>query len=255
MKKRISVVFAVAFLITFSAYANEKWSVQKTAGALSACYQSVSTMYCAGSMNKKVTETDLKHYLSVYLYFAKDDAKKADLVVQPGIMRLIKGSRSEQGDRILKGAYDYLLREGKSKSIMLSAGVDKSGQSVMSEAEQIIEIESVNWPKYIDSTIDTISCTSDQKVNLTFKVTNSLKKDFLLKGEEVELRIMSGRHEILSVGSVKDGNSVIKAGETALFQVDIPVTGDMLPSMRYRIIPFIRNIQVSKEDFSVLCEK
>ncbi|HPV21527.1 MAG TPA: hypothetical protein PK102_07815, partial [bacterium] len=97
MKKRISFVFAVTFFITFSAYANEKWSVQKNAGALSACYQSVSTMYCAGSMNKKVTETDLKHYLSVYLYFSKDDAKKSDLSVQPGIMRLIKGSRPEQG--------------------------------------------------------------------------------------------------------------------------------------------------------------
>ena len=255
MKKRISFVFAVTFFITFSAYANEKWSVQKNAGALSACYQSVSTMYCAGSMNKKVTEIDLKHYLSVYLYFAKEDVKKSDLSVQPGIMRLIKGSRPEQGDRVLKGVYDYLLREGKSKAIMLSFGAGKNDQKVMSESEQIIEIESVNWPKYIDSSIDSISCTSDQKVNLTFKVTNSLKKDFIIKGEEIELRIMSGRHEILSVGSVTEGSSTIKAGETKSFQVDIPVTGDMIPSMRYRIIPFIRNIQVSKEDASVLCEK
>lgn len=255
MKKRISVVFAFVFFMTFSAYATEKWSVQKTAGALSACYQSVSTMYCAGSTNKKATETDLKHYLSVYLYFAKDDAKKSDLTVQPGIMRLIKGSRPEQGDRILKGAYDYLLREGKNKAIMLSIGVDKNSQAVMSESDQIAEIESVNWPKYIDSIIDTISCTSDQKVNMTFKVTNTMKKDFILKGEEIELRIMSGRHEILSVGSVTEGSSTIKAGETKSFEVNIPVTGDMIPSMRYRIIPFIRNIQVSKEDASVLCEK
>jgi hypothetical protein len=193
---------------------NEKWSVQKTAGALSACYQSVSTMYCAGSTNKKATETDLKHYLSVYLYFAKDDAKKSDLTVQPGIMRLIKGSRPEQGDRILKGAYDYLLREGKNKAIMLSTGVDKNSQTVMSESDQITEIESVNWPKYIDSVIDSISCTSDQKVNMTFKVTNTMKKDFFVKGEEIELRIMSGRHEILSVGSITEGSSTIKAGET-----------------------------------------
>jgi hypothetical protein len=138
---------------------------------------------------------------------------------------------------------------------MLSKGKNKETQSVLTESDQINEIEATNWPKYIDSSIDTITCTKDGKVSLTFKVTNSMKKDFSFNGDEVELRVVSGRYEILSSGSINESKVVIKAGETKMFSIEIPITGDMVPSMRYKIVPFIKNIEVSKEEASVLCEE
>jgi hypothetical protein len=66
---------------------------------------------------------------------------------------------------------------------------------------------------------------------------------------------VSGRYEILSSGSINESKVVIKAGETKMFSIEIPITGDMVPSMRYKIVPFIKNIEVSKEEASVLCEE
>ncbi|MGI6394740.1 MAG: hypothetical protein ACOX2F_08485 [bacterium] len=254
MKKQF-LAAAFIFCIPFFIYADKKWSTEKSSGIVNVCYRSLDAVYCAGSSNKKATTDDLKHYLSVFLYFTKDDINKDDLKLHPGIVRLVKGARAEQGEKVLKMTYDYLLREGKSKFVMLSSGKDINSQKMMTETEQATEIESVYWLKYLDSHIETITCTSDGKVNLTFKITNNMKKDFFVKREDVELRIVGGRYEMLSVGTISECSALIKSGETKSFQVDVPVTGDMIPSMRYRIIPFIKNIQASKEDFSVLCEK
>jgi archaellum component FlaG (FlaF/FlaG flagellin family) len=254
MKKRFFLFATILFCLIFNLNANDLWSTQKKAGALSVCYRGISEMYCAGSMDKKVKEIDLRHYLSVFLYFSQYEVNKSNLALHPGIKRVVKGARPGDGKDVIKKVYDYLLREGKRRSIMLSAGKDKVSQKVMTECDQITEIESINWPKYIDSVIDTVVCTSEGKVNLSFKVTNSMKKDFSFKGEEVELRVMGGRYEILSVGSVKESKITLKPGETKAFEIDIPITGDMVPSTRYSIIPFIRNIQVSKEGGFVVCE-
>jgi hypothetical protein len=255
MKRGSFALFALIVCLTLNAGANEKWQTQKTAGALSVCYQALAEMYCAGSVDKKTAEIDLKHYLSVFLYFSSYEVNRNDLVLQPGITRLIKGARPESGKKVIQGAYDYLLREGKRKGVMLSKGKGKETQVVFTETDQINEVEAVNWPKYIDSSIDTIVCTKEGMVGLTFKVTNSMKKDFVFNGDEVELRIVSGRYEILSAGSVKESRIVLKVGETKSFSIDIPITGDMVPSMRYKIVPFIKNIEVSKEEASVLCEE
>lgn len=254
MKKSFLLVAVALFWFTFTVTAGGLWSTEKYACVHSVCYKGVSELYCAGSADKKVMENDLKHYLSVFLYFSNYEVNKSDMILQPGIKRLVKGTRPEDGKKLLQSVYDYLLREGKRKGIMLSIGKDAVTQKVFSEVDQIYEIESVNWPKYIDSSIDSIVCTANESINASFKITNTMKKEFLFKGEEIELRIVGGRYEFLSAGSVKEEKVVLSAGATKTFSVDIPITGEMIPSMRYKIVPFIKNIKASKEDFSVLCE-
>lgn len=257
MRVRIFTVFFAFLCFSLSVNAVEKWSIEKAAGALTVCYQASSSVYCAGSTNKKAGETDLKNYLSAFLQFAGYEVNKTDMILHPGIIRLIKSSRPEQSDRVLKGVFDYLVRERKRFSISIFSGADKNSQNIISETDTVNIIESVNWPKYIDSSLESITCTTDQKINLNFKIKNSMKTGFFFYEDESEIRVLGGRGDILSVGSISTEHKKIevKAGETADYNISIIFTGEMDQSTRYSIVPFIKNIQISKEEAFVLCKQ
>ncbi|HNW81327.1 MAG TPA: hypothetical protein PKG52_00395 [bacterium] len=257
MKKSLMVfILAVSFPF-LSVSAKDSWSSQKTDGIASVCYQNSSMMYCAYTENKKGGETDLKNYLSVFLQFGGYDVTLSEMVLQPGIVRLIKGSRPEQYDRVLRGVFDYLLREKKRFAISISSGSDLTGQTKFSETDLVDIIEAVSWPKYIDSAIDSITCTEDSKITLNLKMTNSMKKPFLFFADESEVRVLGGRGDILSVGSIAPEHRKIeiKAGETADYSISIIFTGEMDKATRYAIVPFIKNIRISKDESFVLCKQ
>lgn len=257
MKKSLMVLIFAVFLPFLSVSAKDSWSSQKTAGITSVCYQSSSMMYCAYTENKKGGEADLKNYLSVFLQFGSYDVTLSEMVLQPGIVRLIKGSRPEQYDRVLRGVFDYLLREKKRFAVSISSGPDFAGQNKFAETDLIDIIEAVNWPKYIDSALDSITCTEDSKISLNLKITNSMKKAFVFFADESEIRVLAGRGDILSVGSIAPEHKKIeiKAGESADYAISIIFTGEMDKATRYAIVPFIKNIQITKNEFFVLCKQ
>lgn len=254
MKKAVFAIllFMVPFL---SVSAEDVWSVQKDGGVTSLCYRGAASVYCAASENKKGSVTDLKNYLSVFLQFGGFDVNAADMVLQPGIVRLIKGSKPEQYDRVLRGVFDYLMREKKRFAISVSSGADIIGQNKFAEPDLVDMIESVNWPKHIDSAIDSIVCTEDSKVVLNLKITNSMKRAFVFFADDSEVRILGGRGDILSVGSIAPEHKKmeIKPGESADYSISIIFTGEMDKATRYVIVPFIKNIQITKNEFFVLC--
>ncbi len=255
MKKLVLAIslFMMPFL---SVSAKDVWSVQKDSGVTSVCYSGSATVYCAYSENKKGGETDLKNYLSVFLQFGGFEVNASDMVLQPGIVRLIKGSRPEQYDRVLRGVFDYLLREKKRFAISVSSGADIIGQNKFAESELVDIIEAVNWPKYIDSSVDSIACTDDSRITLNLKITNSMKRTFVFFADDSEVRVLGGRGDILSVGSIAPEHKKmeIKPGESADYSISIIFTGEMDKATRYAIVPYIKNVQITKNEFFVLCQ-
>jgi len=213
-------------------------------------------MYCAQSSKKGVKERDLKQFLSVYMQFSDEKIVKSEMVIHPGIKRLIRSSRSNEGARILKGVYDFLIREAKRKKIEISTGSSKTSQKVFSADEQTSHIQLIQWPKFISATIENINCTVNEVIKFTLRITNSLKHDFALKRDDVEIRIMNRTNALLTVGSIDKDRAVIKQGKTELFPIAIQMTAAMDPRDTYLIIPIIKKVQVAKkEKLEVTCQK
>jgi hypothetical protein len=250
MSKRCVVVFLVLSGFYLSLSGGDKWTTQKEEKSTRVCYQTFSEVYCAES--SKGGEVDLKNFLSAFLQFSIDNINKGDMKLHAGIVRLMKRSRPEQGDRILKGVYDYLARESKNKGIIISTGKDISSRKTFSPEEQTAQIEAINWPAYITASMEDVKCDPADKATLTIKIVNSTKKEFKAKAFEIEVRVFGGRNDMLSAGTVTTDVS-IKAGETGSFPVEIQVTGDMVPDTRYTLHPFIRNIRVKSEETPVTC--
>ena len=251
MSKKIVVLFLVLSGFVFSLTASDKWSTQKEEKSITVCYQTFSEVYCAES--SKGNEVDIKNFLSAFLQFSIENINKGDMKLHAGIIRLIKSSRPEQGDRILKGVYDYLARESKNKGIVISTGKDISSRKAFSPEEQTAHIEAINWPAYITAAIEDVKCDPSDKATLTIKITNSTKKEFKAKSFEIEVRVFGGRSDMLSAGAVSTDIS-IKEGETGSFPVEIQVTGDMVPDTRYTLHPFIRNIRIKSEETPLICK-
>jgi len=251
-----SLVFSMSILfLTFSLFGAGNWSTQKAAGAVTVCYKASSTTYCAQSPNKKTNEKDLKYFLSVFMQFSDESVNKNEMLLHPGIKRLIKSSKKNEGARILKGVNDFLTREAKRKNISISTGKDKASQKAMAPCDQKIVINEIQWHKFVEVTIEDISCTPDEIIKMNLKITNSLKSDLIIKRDQVEIQIMSSGNEIMTVGSINVDKAVINPGKTASFPVNIQMTGDMNPLMGYQLVPIIKKVDVLKEKPYVKCKK
>ena len=253
MRSILLSVFTV--FLTFNLFGVGNWSTQKTAGAKTVCYHGSSTMYCAKSPNKKTKEKDLKQFLSVFMQFSDETVSKNEMLLHPGIKRLVKSSRKTEGARVLKGVNDFLKREAKRKKISISTGKDKSSQKVFSEEDQKNRIDAIQWHKFVEVSIDDISCTPDEIIKLNLNITNSLKNDLIIKRDQVEIRIMSSGNQIMTVGSIEVDKAVIDPGKTVSFPIKIQMTGDMNPLMGYQLVPIIKNVNVLKEKPYVKCKK
>ncbi len=253
---RVSTVF-ILVLFCFFINADQGWSTDRTDDSLKVCYSTPSLVYCASGSSKQSKEPDLRNYLSVFLQFGGYEVNEKDMQLHPGIRRLISRTRPEQKERILTGVVDYLLREGKTRNIVISSGKNKSSLNDMTEDERIMAIEYINWPKYLDVKIERVKCVWNEKINLSFSVMNTMKKDFVFRNQDVEMRVMGARNELVTAGSIftDPPEKVIKAGERETYSIDLPVTGDMVAGMRYIIYPFIKNIRVKSEGTTVVCEK
>lgn len=247
--------FLLTVFLSFSLFGEGNWTTQKAAGAMSVCYQAPSQMYCAGSPNKRTKAKDLKHFLSVYLKFSGDSVNKNDMLLHPGIKRLMRSSRKNEGKRTLKGVYKYLKSEAKRKKIALSTGKDKSSQKIMSDEAQKNAIEAIQWYKFVEVSVEETGCSADEVISVILSITNSMKKDLVLKREQIELQIMSTGNELMTVGSIDTDKIVIKQGETVKYVVKIQMTGDMDPAMGYQLYPIIKNVDVLKEKPFVRCKK
>jgi hypothetical protein len=252
MSRRCVAVFIILSGFFLSLSGGDKWSTQKEEKSTRVCYQTFSEVYCAES--SKGSEVDLKNFLSAFLQFSIDNINKGDMKLHAGIIRLMKSSRPEQGDRILKGVYDYLIRESKNKGIVISSGKDVASRKAFSPEEQMAQIEAINWPAYMTASIEDVKCDPSDKATLTVNISNSTKKEFRAKAYEIEIRVFGGRGDMLSAGSVTT-DIKIDAGKTGSFPVEIQVTGDMVPATRYTLHPFIRNIRIKSEETPVICQE
>ena len=247
-------LFLLTIFLSFSLFGAGNWSTQKTAGALSVCYQSADQMYCAGSPSKKTTEKDLKFFLSAFLHFGDKNVTK-DMLIHPGLKRLVKSSRPGEGKRILKGVYDFLTREAKRKQISLSTGKTKESQQVMAQCDQKTALDEMQWYKFVEVSAEQAGCSPDEVISVNLSITNSLKKDLVIKRDQIELKIMSTGNMLMTVGSIETDKVVVKPGKTNTYEVKIQMTGAMDPAMGYQLVPIIKNVNIMKEKPFVRCKK
>lgn len=250
---RLILLSLFTVFLSFNLFATGNWSTQKAVGTVTVCYKASSTMYCAQSPNKKTKDKDLKYFLSVFMQFSDETVNKNKMLLHPGIKRLIKSSKKNEGARILKGVNDFLTRESKRKKISISTGKDRSSQTVMAPCDQKSLIAEIQWHKFVEVTIEDISCTPDEIIKLNLNITNSLKRDLMIKRDQVEIQIMSSGNQIMTVGSINVDKTVINPGKTTSFPVNIQMTGDMNPLMGYQLVPIIKNVNVLKEKPYVKC--
>jgi len=254
--KKIFLLILLAVAVVQPLVASGNWSTQKnaTSKSLTVCYQASLTMYCAQSSKKGVKERDLKQFLSVYMQFSDKKIVKSEMVIHPGIKRLIRSSRSNEGARILKGVYDFLIREAKRKKIEISTGSGKTSQKVFSADEQTAHIQLIQWPKFISATIENILCPTSEKITFSLVITNSMKREFALTRDDVEIQLFNDTRQLFTVGTIEQNKIVVKAGTTESFPITIDRTGDMHPSMNYLLIPIIKKVKVSKKKFPIRCK-
>jgi len=250
-----SLVFSFFIIfLTFTLLGAGNWSTQKTEGAKNICYKAPSTMYCVTS-SKKIKDKDLKQFLSVFMQFGDESVNKNDMLLHPGIKRLIKSSRKTEGKRILKGVNDFLKREAKRKKITISTGKDFASQKTMSEAAQKEAIDAVQWHKSVEVTAQQTGCSPDEVISVDMSITNSMNKDLIVKRDQIELMVMSTGNELMTVGSIDTDKIVVKPGKTQKYVVKIQMTGAMDPAMGYQLVPIIKKVDVLKEKPFVRCEK
>ena len=248
MRSFLFTAFIVFFFFNLLGAGN--WSTQKTENGINVCYQAASGVYCANSTDKRTKEKDLKQFLSVFLQFGDKNVSKNDMLIHPGIQRLVRSSRLGEGRRILKGVHDFLTREAKRKKISIS-----EGKETLSEKEQKTVLDEIQWYNFVTVSAEQIGCTPSEEIKVSLSITNSLKKDLSIKRDEVELRIMSTGNQLMTVGSINAENILIKQGQTEEFIVTIQMTGDMDPAMGYQLVPIIKNVDVLKDKPYVRCKK
>ncbi|MCK5809321.1 hypothetical protein KAH37_10080 [bacterium] len=253
--KRIlfSTILIVLFALPLTASGN--WSTEKVSGEVTVCYQSSLTMYCAHSESKKTKEVDLKQFLSVYMQFSDDKIVKNEMVIHPGIKRLIRSSRADEGSRILKGVFDYLSREGKRKKIVLSTGATRTSQKLFSPDEQKSYIELIRWPKFITVTLDAINCGASETITFSLVISSSLKKSFTLKRDQIAVHVINDSGKLFTVGSITKESVVLKPGTSQSFPISVQMTGEMDPTLNYELVPIVKKVKMSKKKFYVNCRK
>ena len=254
MKRTLFLIMLIV-LCALPLAASGNWSTEKGGGAVKVCYQSSLTMYCAQSESKKTKEVDLKQFLSVYMQFSDDKIVKNEMVIHPGIKRLIRSSRADEGSRILKGVFDYLSREGKRKKIVLSTGATRTSQKLFSPDEQKSYIELIRWPKFITVTLDAINCGADETMKFSLVISSSLKKSFTLKREQIEVQVINDSGKLFTVGSIAKDSVVLKPGTSESFPIAVQMTGEMDPNLNYELVPIVKKVKMSKKKFYVSCRK